>query len=229
MTATALATCETDAALVDHPALVDRPLLRGRIHLIASMASIPAGFELVAAARPDARLAVAVCAVTWTLMFATSATYHIAARSQRARSVLRRADHSAIFLHIAGAATALLWMGLPADIAAPSIVVVWTAALLGVVDKIRHLDDRDHDVSWLYPVLGAAPMIATPGLVTTAGPSALGLMAATLALFGLGAVCFARKRPDPIPTIFGYHEVWHVFTVLAGLCQYVLVLQQATA
>jgi hemolysin III len=231
MTATAIAPTTgaiTTGTLVDHPILGDRPLLRGRIHQLAALVSVPAGVELIASARADVRLVVAVCAATWTLMFATSATYHVAARSPRARSVMRRADHAAIYLHIAGAATALLWLGLPTPIATPAIAVVWAAALAGVVDKVRNLDDAHHGVSWLYPTLGVAPVIATPGLVSASGPLTLVLIAATLALFGAGAVCFARKRPDPIPTVFGYHEVWHVFTVLAGICQYVLVLQAAS-
>ncbi|MEM9713503.1 MAG: hemolysin III family protein, partial [Actinomycetota bacterium] len=145
-----------------------------------------------------------------------------------ARFWLRRADHSAIFVHIAGANTALLALSLPGGLALALIVGIWVAAGFGVADKMAHLDGSHHGVSWLYPVLGAAPVIATPGLVEGVGIVGVGLLLVTLALYGVGAACFSMKRPDPIPTVFGYHEVWHVFTVLAGASQLLLTHLLAT-
>ena len=231
MTATAFAPsieAATSPALVDDPIHGERPLLRGRLHQAAFIASIPVGVLLVSASRSDARLAVAVYAITWTLMFGTSATYHVLAQTPAARFWLRRADHSAIFVHIAGANTALLAMALPGRIAVPLIGAIWVGAGFGVADKMANLDGSHHGVSWLYPLLGAAPVVATPGLVSRIGLVAVVLLLVTLALYGVGAACFAAKRPDPIPTVFGYHEVWHVFTVLAGLAQLVLTFQLAT-
>ncbi|MEO1062956.1 MAG: hemolysin III family protein [Actinomycetota bacterium] len=225
MTATAFAPnlgATTTEALVDDPIHGRRPLLRGRLHQAAFVASIPLGVLLVSAARADARLAVAVYAVTWTLMFGTSATYHVIAQTPAARFWLRRADHSAIFVHIAGANTALLVLALPGRIALPLVAAVWVGAGFGVADKMTNLDGAHHGVSWLYPLLGSAPVLATPGLVARIGLVAVVLLLATLALYGIGAVCFSMKRPDPIPTVFGYHEVWHVFTVLAGASQLAL-------
>ncbi len=231
MTATALAPrigATTTETVVDDPIRGRRPVLRGRLHQAAFVASIPAGVVLVSAARADARLAVAAYAITWTLMFGTSATYHVVAQSPVARFWWRRLDHSAIFVHIAGAATALLLLALPAVLALPAAVVVWLAAGLGIAEKMTRLDNDHHGVSWLYPVLGCAPALAAPGMIDAVGPTALVLLTGTLVLYGVGGVCFSRKRPDPIPTVFGYHEVWHVFTVLAGACQFLLTLQLAT-
>lgn len=232
MTATAFAPsigATTSGTVVDDPINGERPLLRGRLHQTAFVASIPTGILLFGAARPDARLAVAVYAITWTLMFGTSATYHVVAQSPTARFWFRRADHSAIFVHIAGANTALLTMALPARFALPLIAAIWVGAGCGIADKMTNLDGAHHGVSWLYPLLGAAPVIATPGLVARIGLVAVVLLLVTLALYGVGAACFSMKRPDPIPTVFGYHEVWHVFTVLAGLAQLALTFLLATS
>ena len=206
----------------------DRPLLRGRLHQLSFFASIPAGIMLVSSATSTARPALVVYALTWSLMFGTSATYHRLARRPTTRFWMRRADHSMIYVHIAGASTPLCLLALPGTIGLPMLGAIWLGALGGIANKLTRLTEHYEAGSWLYAVLGGAPFPALPILLPTLGWEGVALLVATVLLYAAGGICFFRKRPDPIPTIFGYHEVWHVFTVLAGLCQFALMTHLAT-
>jgi hemolysin III len=202
-----------------------RPLLRGRLHQLCAFASVPAGAHLVASATPGDRAAAVAHALTWSAMFATSASYHRLAQSPTARRRMRQADHSMIFVHMGGAATAMALLCLTPLLALLALVPLWAAVAAGIGLKLTRLADGSSAGSWLYGVIGGTQVLALPLVASALTPGQLALLVLTGALYGAGAVLFFQKRPDPLPTIFGYHEVWHCFTLAAGLCQYVLVLQ----
>lgn len=206
-----------------------RPRLRGRLHQVCAFASVPAGAHLVAVADPAHRPAAVAHAATWTAMFATSACYHRLAKSATAQRRMRRADHSMIFVHIGGAATALALLSLPALLAAAVLAPLWCGIVAGIGVKLTRLREGASAGSWLYGAVGASQLVALPGISASLTPGQLTLLVLTGALYATGAVLFFQKRPDPLPTIFGYHEVWHCFTLVAGLCQYLLVLQLVQA
>ena len=105
------------------------------------------------------------------------------------------------------------------------VAITWTAALAGACAKFLFLT-ADHDpCAWLFPVLGALPLLAVPAIAQGAGWTPAMLLVASVATYAVGAVCFFKKSPDPIPTIFGYHEVWHVFTLVGAGFQLALTLQ----
>ena len=215
-------------SMAAHPVYGPRPLLRGRLHQVAAIASAPAGLLLVARAdSDDARRAALVYAVTWTLMFTTSACYHRLAESVTARFWMRRLDHSMIFVHVAGATTPVALLGTPASVGRALLVISWCGALVGVALKMTQLTVHHDPCPWLFPVLGTLRLLTVPGLFDRFGAAAAAMLISSAVLYGIGAVCFARKSPDPVPHVFGYHEVWHVFTVLGGLCQFVLTLQMS--
>jgi hemolysin III len=197
---------------------VDRvPAWRGWLHVAGFVAAVPAGVALVAASPTLAsRLAVAVYVVALAGLFATSATYHRFVRSARAKTWWRRADHSMIFVLIAATYTPICLVGLPARWAVPFLVVVWAAALLGVVLKLGWFDGAGRRASLLYGVIGWAAVLLVPVMVASLDAPVLALIAGGGVCYTAGAVVLARNTPNPAPATFGYHEVWHSATLLAA-------------
>lgn len=202
-----------------------RPRLRGRFHQLAAVLSVPVGIELIAAAAPGDRLAVAVYAVTWSAMLTTSAAYHRLAQSVAARFWMRRLDHSMILVHIAGSTTPVALLGVGGRGGTALLVASWTVAAVAAALKLLGLTEVDDPGAWGFPVLGLLPLVGLPAVAGRSGAEVAGLLALSVAVFAVGAVCFHRHRPDPFPTVFGYHEVWHVFTLVGGALQLAMTLQ----
>lgn len=199
-----------------------RPRMRGRLHQIVFFLSIPAGVVVVAAAgTTTARLGALVYACSLTAMFATSAAYHRLAQSVRARLWMRRADHAMIFVLIAGSYTPVCLLVLEGAWRAVALSVVWAGALVGVGFKLFLLHAMRFGNA-LYLVLGWAVLALVPQLVER--PVSLGLLAAGGVLYTSGTVVLTRRRPDPVPEVFGYHEVWHSLVVAAAACHYAMIL-----
>ncbi|MBA2438093.1 MAG: hemolysin III family protein [Acidimicrobiia bacterium] len=199
-----------------------RPRMRGRLHQIVFFLSIPAGVVVVAAAgTTTARLGALVYACSLTAMFATSAAYHRLAQSVRARLWMRRADHAMIFVLIAGSYTPVCLLVLEGAWRAVALSVVWAGALVGVGFKLFLLHVMRFGNA-LYLVLGWAVLALVPQLVER--PVSLGLLAAGGVLYTSGTVVLTRRRPDPVPEVFGYHEVWHSLVVAAAACHYAMIL-----
>ena len=203
------------------PAELLPPQWRGRLHTWAFFAAPPLGVVLlVVAERFTARVAVAVYVACLTAGFGVSAAYHRLARSPAARRRLRRLDHSLIFVVIAGTYTPLCVLALPERWGTPLLVVVWAGAVAGVALKnVRGVDAANG----LYLILGWAAVIASPAIVRHLPPAALVLMLAGGIAYTIGAVVLFRQRPDPSPTRFGYHEVWHACTVAASGCHFAMI------
>jgi hemolysin III len=204
-----------------------KPMLRGRLHQLCALVSLPLGARLVAGAGPDPgnRIAAVAYAITWTAMFVTSAAYHRLATSPTARRRMRRADHSMIFVHIGGTATALGLLSLTPAAALVVLAAVWCGVAGGVGVKLTRLVEGGSAGSWIYGVLGGTQALAMPLISASLEPRQVALLVASGVTYGVGAVLFFRKRLDLFPTVFGYHEVWHCFTLAGGLCQYLLIAQ----
>ena len=191
--------------------------------------SIPAGAALVAlATSASARVGAIVYAVSLTGLFGTSAAYHRLAHSVRARSVMRRLDHAMIFLLIAGSYTPICLLALRGSGRVAALVLVWGGAAVGVALKVLRLEAMRLGNA-LYVVLGWAVLAILPQLAQRVGTLTLGLLAAGGLLYTLGAVVLSRRRPDPVPHVFGYHEVWHSLVVAAAACHYVMILRVVNA
>jgi hemolysin III len=211
--------------------LTVKPRLRGRLHQLCALASAPAGAHLVAVAQANQRLAAVAYATTWTAMFTASACYHRLAHSAVTQRRLRRADHSMIFAHMGGATTALSLSCLPAQLAAVLLIAVWSGIGAGIGIKVTRLAgvttsaQRRSAGSSLYAVLPATVVLALPAFAATMSLAQLTLLVVSGAFYAVGGLLFFQRRPDPLPRVFGYHEVWHCFTVAGGLCQYALMHQ----
>lgn len=203
-----------------------RPRWRGRIHLSAALVALPASAWLLARAQGGtARVAAAVYAASLVGLFSVSATYHRAARTERAVKWLRRADHSMIFVLIAGTYTPICLLVLPPAWGLPMLAVVWVVAAVGASLKLLRLGEGPGSAgSWLYLVLGWAAVVVTPVLVSRLDALQLVLLAVGGLIYTAGAVGLGRRWPDPRPATFGYHEVFHGLTVAAGACHFVLIV-----
>jgi hemolysin III len=201
-----------------------RPRLRGRLHQVVFFLSIPAGAALVAAARsPSARTGAVVYALSVSALFGTSAAYHRLAQTLRARLWMRRLDHSMIFVLIAGTYTPVCLLVLDGAVRTVTLALVWTAALLGVGMKLlRH--EAVLVGNSLYLVMGWAVVLILPQLARGLGAVPLALLTVGGLLYTVGAVVLSRHRPDPLPTVFGYHEIWHTLVVAASACHYAMIL-----
>jgi hemolysin III len=201
-----------------------KPKLRGWLHAGAFPAVVVAGTALVLLApTPGSRTAALVFGVTAALLFGTSAVYHRGNWSPRTAAVLRRVDHSNIFLVIAGTYTPLAVTTLPAHQARSLLTLVWVGALAGVAFRVLWIGAP----RWLYtPVYVALGWVAVGylGRFAAGGGTAVAVLVGVGGLFySLGALAYATKRPDPSPRWFGFHEVFHTGTVLGFAAHYAAV------
>ena len=199
--------------------------MRGRLHQIAFIVSIPAGIALIAlAGTGQARIGAAVFAASMAGVFGASAAYHRLPWTDVARRRMKRLDHSMIFILIAGTYTPVCLLGLGGGWGVALLATVWAGAIAGIVVKQVNVDGLHRLSGFLYIVLGWVAVIALPKLFHTVSPATFALVIGGGLLYTLGAIVFASKRPDPNPAVFGYHEIWHAFTAGAGLCHYLAVL-----
>ena len=206
--------------------VVVRPLLRGRIHQVAAVVSIPAGLLLVLASdSPLDRVAALVYAVSLTALFVASSTYHLMSKvGDRMRLWLRKLDHSMIFVLMGGCYTPLCLVALPQPLGVIMLTAVWVSVIFGVVLKMVGLHPTRASIgSWLYIVLGWALVVALPWLVPAVGWMGMALLLAGGLLYTVGAVTLATQRPNPSPRVFGYHEVWHAMGVTAAAFHFGLI------
>lgn len=205
----------THASAHLHPA--DRPLWRGRLHAWAFFATIPAGlFLVIAADGTAATTGAAIYVATLLALFGTSASYHCLASGPRARAVMQRLDHAAIYLLIAGTYVPLCLVALPRSWGIPMLVAVGSLAVLGMVLKLAWFHGARYVSYALYLVMGWVAIVATPVLIASLTGLQLALILAGGVAYTVGFPILVRRRPDPWPTTFGYHEVWHLLVVVAA-------------
>jgi hemolysin III len=206
-----------------------KPRLRGRLHQVAFFVSIPAGIALVSLARAtEARVGALIFAVTLSGLYGVSALYHRRDWSARAHRIMKHLDHSMIFVFIAGSYTPVTLLALHPAWGITLLILAWSGAALGVLVTVLRLE-RWHGVGFaMYLVLGWLAAIAAPQLATSLSRVELALLVFGGLLYTVGAIVLARKRPDPSPAVFGYHEVWHAFVVGANVCHFLLVLMLVT-
>ena len=220
-------TTSTDSGVRDRAgATLDamKPLLRGWIHAGMAPLVVAASIVLVALSpTPAARTSNVVFGVSAVLLFGTSAVYHRGRWSPRVAGVLRRLDHTNIFLIIAGTYTPLTVLLLDWPIKRNLLVIVWAGALGGLLMRVFWLGAP----RWLYvPIYVALGWVAVwflPDFAESGGTALLWLVAAGGIAYTLGALVYGLKRPNPSPRWFGFHEIFHSLTVVGFTCHYVAV------
>lgn len=196
-----------------------RPMLRGVSHLIALVvwAGI-APWVLAGAPSGWPRAAVTIYVAAIAVLFAVSALYHVPRWSPPAKRALRRADHASIFITVAGTYTPVAGLALDGAWRTVLLVVVWTGAAAGIAMAVAFIDAAPRVHALPYVALGWVAIAAVPALWQALGGAAIGWLVAGGVLYSIGALVYARRRPDPAPAVFGYHEVFHALVIAAVAC-----------
>jgi hemolysin III len=213
------------AASVPEPA---KPRLRGVIHQYAFFVALVLGACLVVLApggRP--RLAAAIYAASVAGLLGTSALYHRRDWAPRARMWMRRLDHSMIFVLIAGTYTPFALLVLHGTLARTILIVVWAGAAGGTVLNLFWVRAPKSVTAAVYIALGWVAVAAMPQMAREIGAVGVGLVALGGVLYTVGAVIYAVRRPNPVPGVFGYHEVFHALVVAAAAAHFAAVAAYA--
>jgi hemolysin III len=201
---------------------LDIPRLRGVTHAYAFWLALVAAGALIALTPSGApRVAAAIYGAGLCAVFGGSGLYHRWRWHPRWRPLLRRLDHSTIYVFIAACYTAVGMLVLTGATRWVVFVTVWSGAALGIVFSLAWVNAPRWLSSSTYIVLGWVALLAVPQLVSSLPVAPLVLVASGGVLYTAGAVVFALGRPDPWPRVFGFHEIFHVFVILAAIAHFV--------
>jgi len=206
------------------PTIAARPRLRGVLHQYAFLASLVTG-PLLALLAPSGRalLAVAFYAVSVSALFGVSALYHRVTWAVDARRWMGRLDHAMIYVLIAGSFAPFGLLVLSGPLAIVLTAVIWGGALAGIGLHVVWFDAPKWVSAAVYVALGWSGTVALPQLVTHVGWTPTALFVAGGLLYSIGAAVYVFRRPDPVPAVFGYHEVFHALVIAAAAVHYAVV------
>ena len=191
------------------------------LHEIAFWLAVVAGPLLFAAADgPRERLGSAVFAASVVACFGASALYHRVKWPPQIRVWMRRIDHAGVYLMIAGTYTPVSLLALHGKWRSVVLAVVWTGAAAAIVLKFAWITAPKWLAAGLGIALGWVAVVALPELVRSLDAAAVVLLVAGGLAYTAGAIVYARGRPDPVPSVFGYHELFHALTIVGVACQY---------
>jgi hemolysin III len=214
---------DTDAPLTDVLAVV-KPRLRGWLHAGMAPLALAAGIVLISlAATPAGVVGGAIFLTASVLLFGTSGVYHRGTWGALGQAILRRMDHSNIYVFIAATYTPLALILLDGASRVTLLVLIWSAALGGLFFRVLWLSAPRWLYTVLYIVMGWAALGWLGAFYHAAGLPVVILIVAGGICYTLGAIVYARKRPDPSPAWFGYHEIFHVGTIAGFVCHYVAI------
>ena len=200
------------------------PVCRGVLHEVAFFVSLVSGAALVVAApTAGSALVMLVYAVSISLLFGVSALFHRHTWGPVGRRRMRRADHSTIFIAIAGSYTAVAGIALTGWARTAVLCIVWGGALVGITLRQLWLDAPKWVIALPYVVVGWAAVVVLPQLFRALGGAGFTLLLAGGLAYSAGAVVYALKKPNPVPGVFGYHEVFHACTVVGAVLHYVVI------
>jgi hemolysin III len=208
--------------MIDAPtaAAPAKPVLRGWSHVVAFGAVAVLSVIMVAVAEASAgeRWILLIYVAGTLAMFGVSALYHRVRWQPRAHAVMKRLDHSTIFLAIAGAYTPVAAFGLEGWQRPAVLVTVWVGAAVGVTLEWLPYEVPRPLFTAVYVIVGWSASVALPQLYSGLGAVGFGLVLGGGVAYTVGAVVYALKRPDPWPRVFGFHEVFHLFTIVGAGC-----------
>jgi len=206
---------------VSSPTLT-KPLLRGVLHQAAFSLSLVAGTLLIVEADGARRqAAAAVFAGSVAACFGASALYHRVTWTPRLRLWMRRVDHAGVYLLIAGTYTPVGLLVLDGTWRLVVLVTVYVGAGAAIVLKFAWVEAPKWVAAAVGIALGWVGVVVLPQLAARLDPAAVALLGAGGIAYTAGAVVYARRRPNPFPRVFGYHELFHALTLVAVACQYV--------
>ena len=211
----------TPAGAMGH---VAKPLLRGWLHLISFEASLVLGTLALTRTHGAVRVtALAVFAVSVSGMFGASALYHRGNWGAAWHRRLQRLDHAMIFVLIAGTATPAFLLAAHGTDRIAGLITIWALTLTAAVVHLAWMNAPELLVGGTFVALGWIAGLSVPEVWLHSGTTAGALMLAGGVLYTVGALSYHRRWPNPYPTVFGFHEVFHVYVCAAAACQYAAI------
>jgi hemolysin III len=201
-----------------------KPALRGWLHLLYFEVSLVFGTLLLARAHGVTRItASAIYAASVSAMFGASALYHRGNWNATWRPRLQRLDHAMIFFLIAGTATPAFLLAVRGTLGLACLIVMWALTVTAATVRMARMCTPELLAGTLFVGLGWLAGLALPWVWVHSGVAPALLMITGGLLYTAGALSYHRRRPDPCPSVFGYHEVFHVFVCAAATCQFVAI------
>ena len=198
------------------------PRLRGLLHAYAFwFAAVAAAVLVVIAPNAEARIAAAIYGTGLCALFAASGLYHRWRWSPRWKPLLRRVDHSTIYLFIAATSTPIALLVLDGTIQVVVLASVWVGAVLGIAFTLAWIDAPRLLTAGTYLAVGWAGAVAVPQLLSEVGVAAFVLFLVGGVLYSAGATIYAMRRPDPWPKVFGFHEIFHTLVIAAAVVHFI--------
>lgn len=202
-----------------------RDPVSGLIHFFSAVLALVGLVLLLVLTRGEGlkQLSMAVYSVSLVTLFSASAAYHLANPSERLLLKLRKFDHSAIYVLIAGTYTPICINFFGGWLRWGFLALVWGIALAGVIVKLFIINTPRWVTAGIYLVMGWMAVLVIKPMLQSMPAAALWWMLAGGLTYSIGAVIYITKKLDFLPGIFGFHEVWHVFVSLAALCHFVMI------
>lgn len=197
----------------------------GMTHLVAAIVSVMGLVWLLYLGQGDLtkQITLLIYGISLILMFSSSATYHLAQAFPRATAVLRKIDHAAIYLQIAGTYTPICFHYLSGFWRSGMLITIWSMAIIGIGIKIFIIRAPRWVTAGIYLVMGWLSILAIREMLLKMPPTALLLLFLGGVFYTVGAVIYILKKPDWFPGVFGFHEVWHVFVILGAWSHFMVM------
>lgn len=210
-------------ALATTPPKPPKPRLRGVFHLVGAVCALVAGpFLYVNAAPETLAVGIVVYGVCLVLLLGISALYHTPMWTPAVRARLRRLDRSMIYLFMAGTYTPIL-LELGDRVSPLMLPAIWLASMVGIAMVLFFTGLPRYVTVTPYLVMGWGGAVIMAPLLEHLGALPFGLVVGGGVVYSVGAVIYARRSPNPAPTVFGYHEIFHVLVLVAAACHYVAI------
>lgn len=208
-----------------------RDPVSGLTHLVSAMAALVgmAVLLIVARSQTTRMIAFLIYGLSLILMFSASATYHLVQAGPKAKAILRKIDHSAIYVLIAGTYTPICLSFFTGFWRWGLLSIVWAIAVIGVGTKMFVINAPRWISAGLYLVMGWLSSIAIREIFQTMPAGAIAWLVAGGLFFTFGALIYILKKPDPYPAVFGFHEIWHIFVILGCLSHFILIARYVFA
>lgn len=203
-----------------------REPVSGLTHFFAAIAALIGLGTLLIVARTDIgkQISLVIYGFSLTLMFSASAAYHLPKAKPQVILWLRRLDHTAIYILIAGTYTPICLNMFTGFWKWGTLVIIWSFALIGIVVKIFMINAPRWVSAGIYLAMGWLALAAVREIVTVLPVGAIVWLVLGGVVFSLGAVVYMTKIMNFKPGIFGFHESWHIFVILGCLCHFILIL-----